>query len=218
MRKPKIRPLNNNTVAVIGEGITETYYLQSLKGLLSCTIEPSVPKHSQGLKYLDNKIKECIYKGYSKIYCLIDMDTKVSNPQEMQRYNKFKSKYPARLVNHKGQKSEIFIVETLPCTELWFYYYFKTTSKLYQSYDTQHPLKPDLLSCLPEYEKTEKFFKKCGGLHDYITLNKGNIENAMRHASQINEDRIQTNGGGSYSEIYLFLEKHLKKQNLAMII
>lgn len=67
-------------------------------------------------------------------------------------------------------------------------------------------------------KKPKSFLKNAGGLHDYITLNKGNIENAMRHASQINEDRIQTNGGGSYSEIYLFLEKHLKKQNLAMII
>ena len=56
------------TVAIIGEGITEKYYIQSLQDILEIKPTPIKPKNSS-LKELEISIKDCIKKGYSKIYC-----------------------------------------------------------------------------------------------------------------------------------------------------
>ena len=71
-RKIQLRePLVNNAIAVIGEGITEQYYLQSIKHLANVQITPKLPKHSTGNQFVESEIKKCIADGYSKIYCLI---------------------------------------------------------------------------------------------------------------------------------------------------
>ena len=69
---------NKITIAVIGEGITEKYYIQSLQDVFNIKPIPVKPKKSN-LKELEISIKDCIKKGYSKIYCLIDKDNKISD-------------------------------------------------------------------------------------------------------------------------------------------
>jgi hypothetical protein len=68
----KLKP----TTLILGEGITEWYYIKSLQDVFKgLNFKPDYPKQSS-LKELELKIEEGITKRYSRIFCLIDMDNK----------------------------------------------------------------------------------------------------------------------------------------------
>lgn len=69
--------------AVIGDGPTETIYVDSIKRsfadkMTQYKLKPDVPKHST-VKDLEVLISNCLTQGYDKVLCLVDMDTKVKN-------------------------------------------------------------------------------------------------------------------------------------------
>lgn len=99
----------------------------------------------------------------------IDMDTKDVEPERFQ-YQRIKAKY-AKPINQpkKGIYCNVEFFETCRCTELFFLYYFRYTSRPYES---QEPLLKDLNRCV-EYRKTIDFFTKSKGLHSYFEQNGG---------------------------------------------
>ena len=67
------------TALILGEGPTEFFYFKSLCDVFKrLTIKPDYPKHTN-IKELDAKIAEGVIMGYSHIFCIIDMDTKIQN-------------------------------------------------------------------------------------------------------------------------------------------
>lgn len=199
------RPLKKcGGIAVIGEGPTEQYYLLSVQGLLNANVYPKVVK--DGMDYLIARVEECISEGYDTILCLIDKDNK-SGAKEKKEYNSFVKKYSGKKVNNPqtGGTTEIIIIENSPCLEIWFYYYFRLSTGLYSSYEKINPLKPELRKYLPEYEKRIDFFKKCGGLHQYITAKGGDIKEAIRNSITSMSNHIQ-NPNGAYSEMSILFK------------
>ena len=80
------------TALILGEGPTEFYYFNSLCDVYrNLTIKPDNPKHSN-IKELKKKIEEGVKKGYSHIFCIIDMDIKDKEPEHTE-YIKLKTKY-----------------------------------------------------------------------------------------------------------------------------
>ena len=144
------------TALILGEGPSEFFYFKSLCDVFkNITIKPDYPKHTN-LKELEAKIKKGIEMGYSHIFCIIDMDTKDKEP-ECSQYHKLKAKY-VQPINKpkKGIYCEVEFFETHRCTELFFLYYFRYTSRLYNN---QESLLKDLNQCV-EYRKTIDFFMK----------------------------------------------------------
>ena len=43
------------TIAVIGEGITEKYYLKSLQGIIKADIKPIIPNHATSMFDLEKQ-------------------------------------------------------------------------------------------------------------------------------------------------------------------
>lgn len=204
------RPFKKGTgVAVIGEGPTEQYYLLSIQGLMAANIYPKIVKN--GIEYLTARVEECIADGYDKIYCLIDMDNKTVNKGKAE-YCAFLKKYSGKKIRNRqtGEETEIIVIENHPCLEIWFYYYFRLTTGLYSSYENINPLKPVLKKLLPEYEKRIEFFKKCGGLHQYLTGKGGSLDNAIRN-SEISMRHHAEMSDGAFSEMILLLNPHLKE-------
>lgn len=147
------------TALILGEGPTEFFYFKSLCDVFKrLTIKPDYPKHTN-IKELDAKIAEGVAMGYSHIFCIIDMDTKDKDPERSQ-YQKLKAKY-AKPINKpkKGIYCEVEFFETHRCTELFFLYYFRYTSR---PYNDQEPLLKNLNQCV-EYRKTIEFFIKTKG-------------------------------------------------------
>jgi len=80
------------TALILGEGPTEFFYFKSLCDVFKrLTIRPDYPKHTN-LKELEVKIEEGVAMGYSHIFCIIDMDTKVKEPERSQ-YKRLKARY-----------------------------------------------------------------------------------------------------------------------------
>lgn len=185
------------TAIILGEGPTEFFYFKSLcdvfKGL---TINPDYPKHTN-LKELEAKIEEGIVMGYSHIFCIIDMDTKEKEPERSQ-YQKLKTKYAQPI--HKPKKGihcTVEFFETHRCTELFFLYYFRYTSR---PYEEQEQLLKDLNKSV-EYRKTVEFFIKTKGLHSYFERNGGSLESAIVNADHSMDEKLESGREYTYSKL-----------------
>lgn len=182
---------------VLGEGPTEFFYFKSLCDVFKrLTIKPDYPKHTN-IKELDAKIADGVAMGYSHIFCIIDMDTKDVEPERSQ-YQKLKAKY-AKPINKpkKGIFCKVEFFETHRCTELFFLYYFRYTSRLYE---TQEPLLKDLNQCVA-YKKTVDFFIKTRGLHGYFERNGGSLISAIANANCSMDEKQKNGRDYTYSEL-----------------
>lgn len=192
-----------NTVLILGEGPTEFFYFNSLRERYRhLAIKPDYPKHTS-LKELEIKITEGIAMGYSHIFCVIDMDTKDSE-SERKQYARLKAKYAGVIDKpKKGIHCEVDFFETHRCTELFFLYYFRYTSRLY---DTQDALLKDLNQSV-EYRKTTEFFIKTKGLHSYFERHGGNLASAIAHAQRSMEEKERSIRDYTYSELGRLMNK-----------
>ena len=190
------------TALILVEGPTEFFYFKSLCDVFKrLTIKPDYPKHTS-IKELELKIAEGIELGYNHIFCIIDMDTKDMEPERTQ-YKKLKAKY-AKPINKpkKGIYCEVEFFETHRCTELFFLYYFRYTSR---PYDTQDPLLCDLNKCV-EYRKAIDFFIKTKGLHSYFERNGGSLEKAIANANRSMDEAKKYGRDYTYSELGRLME------------
>lgn len=185
------------TALILGEGPTEFFYFKSLCDVFKrVSIKPDYPKHTN-IRELEAKIADGVAMGYSHIFCIIDMDTKNEEPERSQ-YQKLKAKY-VKPVNKpkKGIYCKVEFFETHRCTELFFLYYFRYTSRLY---DSQESLLKDLIRCV-KYQKTIDFFIKSKGLHGYFERNGGNLNVAIANANRSMEEKQMNGREYTYSEL-----------------
>ena len=191
------------TALILGEGPTEFFYFKSLCDVFkNITIKPDYPKHTS-IKELEIKIEEGIAMGYSHIFCVIDMDTKDQEPERTQ-YQKLRTKY-AKPINKpkKGIYCNVEFFETHRCTELFFLYYFRYTSR---SYEDQESLLKDLNKNV-EYRKAIDFFIKSKGLHNYFERNGGSLNVATVNANRSMEDKLANGREYTYSELGWLIKK-----------
>ena len=199
------------SVAVIGEGITEKYYIQSLRDILEIKPNPIKPKKSS-LKELEISIKDCIKKGYSKVFCLIDKDNKIydgnaDHERNAAEYARLKRQYHNKL--HKcadGSVTQIVMIESYPATEIFFLYYFGYTTAHY----TNQQLKR-ILNNKFGYLTEEHYLIK-HSLHDTLVEYGGSLETAIR-ASLQSIQNIDRNMDTSFSEISILLQDLRIKTN-----
>jgi RloB-like protein len=195
--------------AVIGEGITEKYYIESLKGLSPFEIIPKeLGTKASSFKALEKNIKLCIEKGYDEIYCLIDMDDK-SKGKIQSEYSILKAKYHNKLTNKekKGTKSKIVFIETERCTELWFLYYF-TKNVITKKFNSYKELEFDLRKYRPDYEKSDKYFKSLGNINKNFenVIPKGSLVNAIKNSKISYNSNLKDQRGYTYCEMHLLIE------------
>lgn len=185
------------TALILGEGPTEFFYFKSLCDVFKrLTIKPDYPKHTS-IKELDLKISEGVAMGYSHIFCIIDMDTKDVEPEHSQ-YQKLKAKYDKPINKpKKGIYCEVEFFETHRCTELFFLYYFRYTSR---PYENQESLLKDLNKCI-EYRKSRDFFINTKGLHAYFERNGGSLISAISNANRSMEEKQLCYRDYTYSEL-----------------
>ncbi len=186
-----------HSILILGEGPTEFYYFSSLRDILKgVTIRPDYPKHTN-IPELEEKISEGIQLGYDHIFCIIDMDTKNCEP-ERSLYAKLKQKY-SKPINKpkKGIYCEVKFCETHRCSELFFLYYFKYTSRYHQD---QNALIQDLNQCC-EYRKSIDFYLKSRGLHQYFEKKGGSLDVAVRNSEISMAEKTATGRDYTYSEL-----------------
>ena len=191
------------TALILGEGPTEFFYFKSLCDVFKrITIKPDYPKHTN-LKELEAKIDEGIAMGYSHIFCIIDMDTKDKEPERTQ-YERLKKMFAKPISKpKKGLYSEVIFFETHRCTELFFLYYFRYTSRVYTE---QESLLKDLNQSV-EYRKTAEFFIKSKGLHSYFERNGGSLATAISNADHSMDEKNASGRDYTFSELGRLMEE-----------
>lgn len=186
-----------NAVKILGEGPTEFFYFNSLKDEFPQlqNIEPKVPKHSS-LEELRKNIETAVNEGYSKVFCVIDMDNK-REPVEKEKYRQLREDYSSPVVDDKkGINCEVVFYETDRCSEFFFLLYFKlTTSEFRTSDDVEKELNK---TC--GYIKSIDFFKK-HPLHPFFIKQKGSLKSAINNANNTCKTREKDARDYSYSEL-----------------
>lgn len=177
---------------VLGEGITEKYYFKSLRDALA--MRPSCEQvKPYNIEELESAIKRYAKDGYSTVYCLIDMDTKVCQPKTMTKYQNLKQKYDRKIVPKTD--CEVRFYESFPSVELFFYYYLENST----AQKTNDGLKSWLYhKC--GYDTSEKWLKS-HSLHNTLVKNGGCLKNAIANAKRSVKLRDIDNYNCSYTEI-----------------
>ena len=130
------------------------------------------------------------------------MDTMDKEPEHSQ-YIRLKAKYAEPIDKpKKGIYCKVEFFETHRCTELFFLYYFRYTSR---PYEDQESLLKDLNHCV-EYRKTIDFFIKSKGLHSYFERNGGSLASATTNANHSLEEKQTSSRDYTYSELGLLIE------------
>ena len=179
-------------VAIIGEGITEKYYIESLKDLKRLNHNPRYFKSTTTTtKEYENKIKEVIERGYTNIYCIFDMDIHSKDKASYLKYLALRRKY------HNKEKKGIYIrfFESNPSIEVFFRYYFEYIA----STQTNEGLKRWLEDKVG-YLVKEKYFVK-NSLHDVFCRNGGSLDNAISNSIRSITSRDPDNYTCCYTEI-----------------
>lgn len=193
-------------IAVIGEGITEKYYIESLKGLTPFTLLPrELGAKASSLISLGKNIKRAIEEGYDEVYCLIDMDSKAEEKNKTE-YEKLKREYHGKTHTKKrrGINCKVIFIETERCLELWFLFHFKNTTRKYASYKE---LEEELRKYCANYGKHERYFKSIGGIHEELTSKKlgGTLKQAVINAENSIASRDRNSRNYTYSEMHILI-------------
>lgn len=193
--------INRRSIAFIGEGETEFHYINQLRSAerLHIKIEPGLPQHSS-LDAIVALAERMLARGYDLVVCMIDMDEVYANKTIFNKYRRIRSQY--------RRNERLLFLETNPCTEYWFLQYFLTrpSSKYYRSYDA---LLPDLKKHIPDYEKTERYFKRVN-IYRYLNSH-GDQQRACTNASSIDEKLDDDERpDASYTQLYRIMDEIFK--------
>lgn len=182
-----------NSEIVIGEGITEVYYLDSLRDIL-LTRPKAKELRPYNMEELEKAIKYYADEGRTAIHCLIDMDNKVNNVSNMQKYQRLKQKYDGKIV--KKTECTVRFYESYPSIETFFYFYFDGST----SEKSNNELK-SWLNHRCGYETKARY-----AFHKAFVNNGGCLKSAIINAK--NSVRLRADGSYNckYSEMGDFIE------------
>lgn len=190
--------INRKSIAFIGEGETEYHYINQLRTTerLHIKIEPGLPQHSS-LNAIVALAERMLAKGYDLVICMIDMDEVYANKTIYSKYRHIRHQYESN--------NRIMFLESNPCTEYWFLQYFlkRPSSKYYRTYDA---LLPDLKKHIPDYEKTERYFKRVN-LYQYLNSH-GSQQQACDNSRAIDTKLEEYHRAeASYTQLYKIMEE-----------
>lgn len=174
MRKNRPKRNLKPRYAVLGDGITEQWYLYHLKDwkTYKYKISPSLFA-DVGIEKAEGIIDELLSEGYDQVTFLTDYDTIVSQGKQ-DAFEKFVRKYKS--------KDEVLICETMPAIELWFLLHFTYTTR---EFPNCVQVERELKRYLPEYEKRKSFLEKKAWFEEMVKGESDAIERAGRLLQQL---------------------------------
>lgn len=179
MRKNRPKRNLKPRYAVLGDGITEQWYLYHLKDwkAYKYKISPSLFA-DVGIEKAEGIIDGLLAEGYDQVTFLTDYDTIVSQGKK-EAFEKFVKEY--------GSKNEVLICETMPAIELCFLLHFTYTTR---EFPDCAPVERELKRYLPEYEKRKSFLEKKSWFEEMVKGESEAVERAGRLLQQLEEGDV----------------------------
>ncbi len=199
--KPKKRGVKTRTrkpvilIATEGNNKTESVYFSNFKSMIGCTIKFCKGNDTDPvsmIEVLGKEIKrESITEKNDRAFCVFDTDTDTSKN--------------AKIIESKQRirNSNISIITSNPCFEIWFLNHFVYSTKLYNSNDE---VINELKKYITNYDKTKDVYKAiCGGTNIAIENAKKQEKHHLElgHTSQTIECNPST-------EVYNVVEEILR--------
>lgn len=180
-RKTGHRVLRTKFV-VLGDGLTEQYYLKHLKEIrgYGYSIRPYFFS-SITIETAEQIIDELLSGGCDYIVYMTDYDTIVGQKQ-VSKYKRFASKY--------RKKQEVLICESMPSIEFWFLLHYRKTTRNFQNADE---VMKELKKHLSNFSKEKAFLENSKWVEDLCRDEKLSI--ALKNASEILAEKDQGNVG-----------------------
>jgi hypothetical protein len=167
MRKTGTKGQLRKRYAVLGDGITEQWYLKHLKEFKDYRYKISPSLFADvGIEKAAGIIDELLAEGYDQVTYLTDYDTIIAQGKQEQ-FGKFVRKY--------GKRAKVLICETMPAIELWFLLHFAFTTREFP--DCAH-VERELKRFLPDYEKRKSFLEKKAWFEEMVKGERRAIEGA----------------------------------------
>ena len=193
-RRTETRNTRKNYV-VLGDGITEQYYLKHLKELngYKYVLRPSLFTGIT-IESAENLIDEYVSGGCTQIIYITDYDTIVSQ-RKKEKFEKIKRKY-------KNQE-QVIICESMPGIEFWFLLHFLKTSREFR---TCNEVMTELISHIPEYSKKKEYLEN--KIWTKMLCSENRMETAMVNSKDILKEKEKGDKGElfPYSKIHQAIE------------
>lgn len=177
-RKNKHTKPFKKSVLIYCEGDTEKNYLDSLKADrykgLSIKTSPDLIGSScfkKGFKYIEQILTDNPEESYSLIFYVLDLDV-IRNQGKTNEYKKAK----AKLEQLVGTHDRLYVIESMPCIEFWFYLHYDDKDSLLINYEEA---KKKLKAYLSDYEKTNLYSSRI-----YLKI-KDKLATAIENSSKI---------------------------------
>lgn len=188
--------LIHSSFVVLGDGLSEQYYLKHLKELrkYKYSIRPSLFS-SITIELAEEIIDELLSGDCNQIVYLTDYDTIVNQGKE--------DKFDALVKKYSGRE-EVLICETMPCIEFWFLLHFRKTTR--EFCDANQAFQ-ELIKHIKDYSKNKKFLENRKWVDELC--NEGKFEKAILSSISILKQK-GINGQSKhfpYSKIHLGIEK-----------
>ena len=165
--------------AVLGEGITEQWYLQHLKGFKGYVYKISPSLFADvGIEKAEGYIDRLLNEGYDQVTFLTDYDTIVSQGKQ-EVFDRFVGKYAA--------VEEVLICDSMPAIELWFLLHFVYTAR---EFPDCAQLVGQLRQYLPGYEKRKSYLGKAQWFAEMIKGEPEAVERAERLLNQLADGKV----------------------------
>ena len=188
--------------AVLGEGITEQYYLTHLKELkgYNYSIRPKLFQNI-GIEKAQGIIDELISGGCDQITYIMDYDTIV---------NQGKKPEFDRLVDKYKKIEEVLICDSMPSIEYWFLLHFSYTTKEFVNCDE---VLIDLRKYISDYAKNKTYLEKDKWFKSLIS--DGGLDKAIANAEKGYKEFLDGEIGDHFpfSKIHLGIEKFEQIKN-----
>jgi hypothetical protein len=193
------------SVAVIGEGETEWFYIDALRVGMRYPFRmvPDFAQHSD-IPHITKLIQKCLNQGFDYIVVLVDMDRLLACESEMAKYVRMRQSFVAR----RKTTSHVLILETNPCTEFWFLLHFLPTPIL-KRYESQNDVIAELRRYMPGYEKTERYFTRNNLFR--LLVESGGLQRALANSEKIErlaaESESDSHAYSQINQLFRLLER-----------
>ena len=174
MRKNIGRRQVRYTVALVGDGFTESIYFSDFRDTerpVGLRVIPDFPGRIGSFAGVLERAIE-LKEDYDRVYAMIDMDAVIAQ-QQMQVYRQQK-------IN--AERAGVIVLENNPCFEIWLLLHFERTGRLFQNCNQ---VVTALRRHIPGYHKGLRFAEAA---RLFFNL-RDRIPQAIGNAKLLEEDR-----------------------------
>ncbi len=185
--------------AVLGDGLTEQYYLKHLKGIngYNYAIKPSLFDNIE-ISQASEIICELLRGGVDGVVYLTDYDTIVNQSRKV-AFDKLKDKFKDDV--------KVLICETMPSIEFWFLLHYQYTTRSFQ--DSTEALNV-LKRSLPNFEKRKVWLEQTHWVEELCS--DGKLEVAIDNAKrfEIESEKGDLDSHHPFSFVFKAIEQFEK--------